>query len=76
LDVPSFHGQSLSFGPQPCEVNGKYQKKKSLKAMPVVECVLGLAQSTKQITRDEDNAKEQHAFVKPACHSSAQRRCR
>jgi len=71
-DVPCLHGQSLTLGPKPSEVNGKNQKKKSLKAMAVVKGVFGLAQGAKQIARDEHNPKEQHAFVQPTSHSSGQ----
>ncbi len=43
--------------------------------MTVVQRVLGLAQGAKQVARNEDNAKKQHALIKPTSHSSGERSC-
>ena len=42
--------------------------------MSVVQRVAGLAQGAKEIACQKDHAKQQHAFIKPAGHSSPKAR--
>ena len=73
FDMPGFHSQSLAPVPKPSEVNPQYQKQKGLQAWTVVQGVTGLTQRAKQVTRDEHDTEEQHAFVKPAGHAAFER---
>ena len=69
-NVPSFHGQSLTFCPKPSEVNGKHQEQKSLKPVPVVQGMFGLTQGTEEVARNEKHTKQEHAFIQPTGHPS------
>ncbi len=71
-DVPGFHGQGLALGPKPNKVNSENQKQKCLKGMAVVHGVAGLTQRAEQVAGNKDHAKQQHAFIKPACHTPLQ----
>jgi hypothetical protein len=75
-DVPSFHGQSLTFVPKPAEVKTQDRKNKDLLPEAVLQTVPGLGQAAEQITGHENDCKQQHALVNPATHAPCQRRGR
>ena len=71
-NVPSFHGQCLTFCPKPSEVNGKNQEQKSLKPVPVVQGMFGLTQGAEEIASYEKHTKQKHPFIQPTGHASGQ----
>ena len=71
-DVPGFHGQGLTPGPEPDEVNAGHNEDEGLQGMALVHRIAGLGQSHKQIAGNEDDAEHQHTFVQPAGHAASQ----
>jgi hypothetical protein len=70
--MPGLHGQGLTFVPKPTEVNTQNRKNKDLLPQSVLQSVSGLGEATEQITGNENNGKQQHAFVQPATHAPEQ----
>jgi hypothetical protein len=68
--MPGFHGQGLTFVPEPGEIKPHHQKDKGLQAMSIVQSMSGLTQGAEQIARDKYNAKKQDALIEPATQAS------
>ena len=71
-DAPGFHGQGLPLVPKPSEVKRQHQSHKNLQPQSVGQAVTALAQGAEQVGGNEDDPKEQHAFIDPAGHAPKQ----
>ena len=71
-DAPGFHGQGLSLVPKPSEVKRQHQSHKNLQPESVGQAVSALAQCAEQVGGNEDDPKQQHAFIQPAGHTPKQ----
>ena len=71
--MPGFHGQCLPVPPPlPDKIEGESKEERHLLTQSVLQGMAGVGEDAKDVSHSEQNAEQEHAFIKPGGHTASQ----